>query len=59
MDLKTILPILCMQGLCELYGHTSTKEKNRGKYTGFPHTAGLKKAAHTLHTNQMSALTCH
>ena len=36
----------------------STKaKKNRGKCTGFPHTASLKNAAHTLHINQMSVLT--
>jgi len=35
------------------------KQKNRGKYTGFPHTASHKNAAHTLHINQTSVLTCH
>jgi len=61
MDLKQSF-LFCA---CEVYAIVrptkANRKKNRGKYTGFPHTASLKNAAHTstLHINQMSVLTCH
>jgi len=40
-----------------MLSHFNYSKKSRGKYTGFPHTASLKNALHTLHINQTSVLT--